>query len=446
MLQYAKNFFCFDPLSMIMIFLVLFMGICVGSFAARYMKGDTQYRIFFFYLSLLIVAIGVMVTADHIFLFFGGWCLSNLLLVLLMIHKSNWKAAKNSGLLAAKNYIFGAVCIATALTLLTLATKETSIKALIHSYSGTYMVMPALILLLIGGMTQSAIIPFHRWLISSLNSPTPVSAIMHAGLVNGGGFLIVRFAPLYLEHPQLLNLMFVMGIVTALIGTFWKLMQNDVKRMLACSTMGQMGFMLAQCGLGLFPAAVAHLITHGLFKAYLFLATGSAAQEKRCDSDNPPKARVFSYSLVCGLLGSYSFSIASGKSWCAGDSTLVLMVIAFLTASQSAIPILSLRVSFRLPIAIAVTSAMSLVYGVSISLITKIMDPMQLTQPQNINGFHIVAIILLVTSWLTVLFIKNVKNIKFLRSWWIRWYVKTLNASQPHPKTITTHRNQYRYL
>ena len=108
---------------------------------------------------------------------------------------------------------------------------------------------------------------------------------MHAGLINGGGFLLARFAPMLAIQPPILNLIFIAGITTALLGTLWKLMQSDVKRMLACSTMGQMGFMIAQCGLGLFPAAVAHLSWHGLFKAYLFLSTGSAAKEKRLDLD-----------------------------------------------------------------------------------------------------------------------------------------------------------------
>ena len=87
---------------------------------------------------------------------------------------------------------------------------------------------------------------------------------MHAGLVNGGGFLIVRFAPLYLNYPGILNIIFIIGLSTAIMGTLWKLMQSDIKRMLACSTMAQMGFMIAQCGLGLFSAAIAHIILHGL--------------------------------------------------------------------------------------------------------------------------------------------------------------------------------------
>lgn len=446
MYQHVKLLFHFDSIAMIIILLTIFIGICVGSFSFRYMKGDTRYRIFFFYLSLLITSIGIMASADHLALFFGGWCVSNLLLVKLIIHKSSWKAAKNSGLLAAKNYLFGAVCVGSALVMLNLATGETSIKRLINHNFEDSIIIPALLLLLIGGMTQSAIWPFHRWLVSSLNSPTPVSAIMHAGLVNGGGFILARFAPLYLEHSFVLNLIFIVGIATALIGTFWKLLQNDVKRMLACSTMGQMGFMLVQCGLGLFPAAIAHLVTHGMFKAYLFLGSGSAAQEKKYNLSEPPKIRAFCSSLICGLLGSYCFSLASGKLWLAKDTTLVLMVIAFLTASQSALPILSIKMRFRTPIAIFVTSTISLAYGSIMSLIMKVMEPMGLMKPQTLNGLHLTGILLLILSWASILFFRNSSKIPLLQPWIMRGYVVALNASQPHPQTITTHRNQYKYL
>lgn len=230
-----------DALGLLMMALVVFIGLCVGSFAYRYMKGDTQYPIFFIQLTLLIGAVAIMVSTNHLFTLLIAWCVSNILLVQLMQHKSSWKAAKVAALLTAKNYCLGLICIAGAFTLFYWISGETSIKALTQQDTQSNLMLVALVLLLIGAMTQSAIWPFHRWLTSSLNSPTPVSAIMHAGLVNGGGFLLVRFAPLYLKHAYLLTLIFVIGMVTALVGTGWKLMQSDVKRMLACSTMGQMG-------------------------------------------------------------------------------------------------------------------------------------------------------------------------------------------------------------
>jgi NAD(P)H-quinone oxidoreductase subunit 5 len=244
---------------------------------------------------------------------------------------------------------------------------------------------------------------------------------------------------------MLLTAIFMIGLVTALFGTLWKLMQTDVKRMLACSTMGQMGFMLAQCGLGLFPAAVAHLVWHGMFKAYLFLASGSAAQEKRFDLGYPPEPLVFVLALLCGVAGSLGFSYASGKSWLAGDTTLVLMVVAFLTASQFALPILREKTLRSLPIALIVTTSVGLVYGGSVHLIAWAMEPMHLMQPQPLNGFHLAGIIALTLAWLSILFVRNDQETGALPAWMLKGYVTALNASQPHPATITAHRNSYQY-
>lgn len=439
------SLFDFDQLAVLMMALVLFIGLCVGSFAYRYMQGDTKYRSFFIRLVLLVFPISMMVCADNLIILFIGWCLSNMLLVQLMIHKPTWKAAKAAGVLAAKNYSLGASSIATAFTLFYWITGETRIKDLIHQDTQSIFILPALALLLIGAMTQSAIWPFHRWLLSSLNSPTPVSAIMHAGLINGGGFLLTRFAPMVLGYPKLLTVIFIVGITTALLGTLWKLMQSDVKRMLACSTMGQMGFMLAQCGLGLFPAAVAHLIWHGMFKAYLFLASGSAAQEKRYDLDYPPNLFTLGSAMLCGMAGSYSFSLVSGTVWFAQDTTQVQMILCFLAATQFALPILSKKTLRHLPLAFIATGCVGLIYGYSVHLITWVMAPMQLMKPQALNIFHVIGIAALTLAWLAMLFTRRSEQTGELPAWMLHNYVTALNASQPHPDTVTVCRNHYQY-
>ena len=434
-----------DRLSITMIALVIFIGLCVGSFAYRYLKGDAQYRPFFMRLAALIGSVMLMVSADHLLLLLAAWCVSNALLVRLMIYKTSWKAAKAAGLLATKNFAWGAAGAASAFLLLYTETGETSIQALVRQPALSTTTLLALGLLLIGAMTQSAIWPFHRWLLSSLNSPTPVSAVMHAGLINGGGFLLARFAPLYLQSTALLTFLVVIGFCTALLGTLWKLMQPDVKRMLACSTMGQMGFMFVQCGLGRFPAAVAHLVWHGMFKAYLFLSSGSAAKEKRVDLGYPPRPIAFGCALLCGLAGSFSFAVSSGKVWLAGDTTLVLIVVAFLTASQFALPILQSKPLRTLPLALIGTGLFGVVYGGSVQLITWFMAPMGLMQPQPLNGFHLAGILALTLAWLSRLFLRTPDKAASAPDWMLKGYVTALNASQPHPDTITTHRNQYQY-
>ena len=148
-IQGLNSLFHLDALASIMIALVVFIGLCVGSFAYRYMKGDTQYRIFFVHLTLLIASLAMMVSADNLTLLLTTWCISNFLLVKLMIHKSVWKAANNAGMLAAKNYTIGTISIAAAFGLFYHATGETSIQALLHQPINSTFILPALLLLLI---------------------------------------------------------------------------------------------------------------------------------------------------------------------------------------------------------------------------------------------------------------------------------------------------------
>lgn len=434
-----------DELAIIMILLVSWVGMCVISFASRYMKGDLKYRSFLNQLILLVCSVFVMVSSDHLGVLFIALCLSNFFLTRLMIHKSAWPAARASGMIAAKNYILSALFLASAFGIFYVATGQTSINSIVHQNNQPILILIALLFLFLAAMAQSGIWPFHKWLLSSLNSPTPVSAIMHAGLINGGGFLIVRFAPLYLEYPKLMTLMFFTGLVTALSGTLWKLMQSDVKRMLACSTMAQMGFMLVQCGLGLFPLALAHLVWHGMFKAYLFLASGGAGQEKRLNPDYPPTGLTFISALACGLVFSCMFAYASKKSWLSGDSTLLLMCVTFLSGTQLALSILRIFTLRRFLVAFVASVVSGFLYGVSVLFIVWVIAPMDLMHPQPLNVFHIAGIAMATLTWLSVLFIrvplKNMNHWGFL----LKGYVKALNASQPHPDTVTAHRNHYQY-
>lgn len=443
-LTHFTQFFHVDTLSFVMMGLVAFVAISIGSFSIRYLKGDRKQKAFFIYLTALILTVFVMVCADNMPVLLASWGISNLLLSRLMLHKREWEAARQSSVLAVKNFALGFVFLGSAFLILYSATGETSIQEIITKpIESKWMVLSGLLLLL-AAMTQSALWPFHRWLTSSLNSPTPVSAIMHAGLINGGGFLLARFAPLLVSQPVVLNIIFIAGIVTALLGTLWKLMQSDIKRMLASSTMGQMGFMIAQCGLGLFPAAVAHLCWHGLFKAYLFLASGSAAKEKRLDLEYPPTIIQFSLSLICGAFAAYMFSITSGKELMSANTTLFLTFLAMIAGAQFSLPILRRKQKFKLPLAIVASIFAGACYGFSVYVIEYVLEPLNISMPQTLNVFHFVAAGLLLASWLGMLFIRTSKQ-NLYPEWLLKKYVQMLNASQPHPKTITAHRNKYQF-
>lgn len=442
-----EQFFYIDNLSIIMMCLIGFITVSIGSFSVRYLNGNRKQKSFYFNLAALITFVFILVSTDHILLLLASWTISNFFLSKLMLHKHEWEASRQSYLLALKNFGLGSLFLGSSLFILYIASGKTSIQSILQTPIETTWIISSSLLMLIAAMTQSALWPFHRWLTSSANSPTPVSAIMHAGIINGSGFLLVRFAPLLSEQALILNIIFITGIISALIGTSWKLMQSDVKRMLACSTMGQMGFMIAQCGLGLFPAAIAHLCWHGLFKSYLFLASGSAAQEDRSEISSPPSFKHFFLALILGAVGAYMFSNISEKNIFTVDTNLFLIILAMISGTQFALPLVrnnSLNSMVVISFALLATMFIGTLYGLSVHFIEHILAPLNILKPQPINILHLGALFMMIGAWITILFARQPKNKKY-PDWILKIYVRMLNSSQPHPKTITAHHNQYRY-
>jgi len=443
-MDFIGSLFSPDPLSLLMSGLVGTIVFITGSYSSRYLRGDSRYKQFFLILPLLVGSILCMVTSDNLVLLLVSWSVNNALLVRLMTHKEQWRAAKASGRLAARMFDCGSLSVGVAFLCLFLSTGTVSIRTIIELPGLDYYRQVALVFLLVGAMMQSGVWPFHKWLTSSLNSPTPVSALMHAGLINGGGFLLARFAPLYLKSGGLLLIMFVAGIGTALLGTFWKLIQNDIKRMLACSTMAQMGFMLAQCGLGLFSAALAHLFWHAMFKANLFLGAGSAGQEARYDKDSPPSLGRFSLAIIIAVVGTSIFILASHGGWPEANSRLVLLAVVLMAQTQLVLPILSESTVRSTMKGLLAACLVGSIHGASILSVETLLAPMNITQPQPLNLIHVGALLLLAVAWVWMIFGRFVISSDSPSPRMLKLYVHLLNGSQPHPATITVHRNYYR--
>jgi len=143
---------------------------------------------------------------------------------------------------------------------------------------GLPLTIAAAALLAVAALLKSAQFPTHGWLTEVMETPTPVSALLHAGVVNAGGFLLIRFADVMLQAPIVLATLVMVGGFTAIFGSVVMLTQSAVKTSLAWSTVAQMGFMILQCGLALFPIALLHIVAHSLYKAHSFLASGSAIE------------------------------------------------------------------------------------------------------------------------------------------------------------------------
>lgn len=434
-----------DSLSWVMAALILFVTANVVAFSSRFLAGDRQQSWHRVNVVLLAACVLGMVFANHLLVLLGAWTASNLLLVRLMIHKAGWIAARNAGMLALKTFGVGVVLLGVGFGLLAESTGSASISVIVRS-AGSLATMGfvGLAIVAVAAMTQCAAWPFHRWLTSSLNSPTPVSALMHAGVINGGGFLLARFAPLYLNEPALLHGLFMAGLVTAVVGTFWKLLQTDIKRMLACSTMGQMGFMLMQCGMGLFAPAVSHLCWHGLFKAYLFLSAGSAVKERRDTILNtnlsPTRILAAGFAGVCGAM---MFALASGMKFELGDTRCLMIALAFMAATQLAAEVISKALTLaRLLGTFLVGLLAGGLYGLNVRLVEAALAPLQITQPQPMNAIYFAGFFLIFLVWIGMLL--NAQIPIQSQAWWKRLYLTALNASQPDARTITATRTAYK--
>jgi len=439
-------FFGFNTLGMLLCTLILFVSFVVHRFSIRYMDGDRLFSRYFITLAAITISAVVMVLADNLFLFWFSWSLSNLFLIMLMVHKSQWPAAKNSGWLTLHTLLPGSLSLLIAFILISLNTDTMSIQELTQQPNSisTPILSLAMGLITLTALTQSALWPFHRWLISSLNSPTPVSALMHAGLVNGGGILIVKFAPLFAMHKGILTVLFILGALSALLGTVWKLMQSDIKRMLACSTLAQMGFMIMQCGLGLFAAAIAHLCWHGLFKAYLFLSSGSAVAQKRYENRQSARPAPFALSCIGGVLAMLAFAYSTGKPVLSLQVTSFLLVFAFIAGTQLMLALVANQWhTKRIMIGLIMAFLSGVLYGGSIRLIESLIPNLTLFYAHQLSMVHVLVLVLFLALWLLF----NLGLLKKINqsTLWCWLYMTLMNASQPDPKTITTSRTSYHY-
>ncbi|QEH36703.1 Na(+)/H(+) antiporter subunit A [Aquisphaera giovannonii] len=435
-----------DGLSWVMATLIVFVVLNVLAYSRRYLDGDRNARGHRRDVALLGAAVLALAFADHLAVLVAAWAAANLLLVRLMMHNGRWEAARNSGLLALGTFAAGFAMLAAGTSLLAFEAGTASVRD-IAAGAADPTATRSLGLALVGlaAMTQSAAWPFHLWLMSSLNAPTPVSALMHAGLINGGGFLLVRFAPLYATEPWLLRAIFLAGLITATVGTFWKLLQPDIKRMLACSTMGQMGFMLMQCGMGLFAPAVSHLCWHGLFKAYLFLNAGSAVREDRRGTS---VAGVTPIGLIvaslAGVLGAVAFSRASGIGLRVSDTSCVMAALAFMAAARLAAGLLDGRLAGWKVVAAPLAGLLAGgLYGLNVRMVEALLPSLAAARPQALDGVYLAGLIVLSLAWLAAT-ADLPSRLQSLAAW-KRLYVAALNASQPHPRTITSTRTAYRY-
>lgn len=285
-----------DPLGLALALVISGISLVVHVYALNYMADEPGYGRFFGLLDLMTAALLLLVTSGDLIILIAAWLLvGQLLFFLLGEDRSRVSAGRYAFWTFIANRV-GDVSLVAGALLLWRGYGSWQLPVLfarIAEHPGVQLggvaILPlAGLLVASAGFVRSAQFPLHVWLPYTMDGPTPVSALMHAGIVNAGGFLLNRFAPLFVHVPLVLHLCFMVGLVTALVGSALMLTQNDVKKSLGYSTMGQMGFMIMECGVGAFSLAVYHLIAHGLFKATMFLNSGAAIGQARKHDGVPP--------------------------------------------------------------------------------------------------------------------------------------------------------------
>lgn len=259
---------------------VLGLSALVQRFSLRYMWSEKEYAAFFRRMTLLALFAVLTWLATDIRLTLVSWAASLFLLTRLLRHHRDWAAAKASARIAGLSFLFSWTAFAAALLTLAWYTgswEGARIVAALPQVPAEARFIAATLLIL-SAISQSALWPFQRWLLVSQTAPTPVSAFMHAGLINAGALILLRWGDVLSGQLLLLAALTAIGAYTAAIGMLMMVVQSDFKRNLTCSTSAQMGFMLMQCGLGHFVAAVTHMMLHGLFKSNLFLGAGQGLQ------------------------------------------------------------------------------------------------------------------------------------------------------------------------
>ena len=273
--------FYIDGLTLTMMFVITGVGLLIHIYSALFMFDDADYSRFFSYMNLFVSAMLVLVLADNLLLLFVGWEGVGLCSYLLV---GFWHEDAANGAAARKAFIVtrvGDTAMALGMFLLFLHLGTLDIQALTDQARLTWQVGDPLVtiacLLIVGGAVgKSAQLPLQTWLPDAMAGPTPVSALIHAAtMVTAGVYLIARLHELFLLAPIALNVVAVIGAVTLLMAAFTALVQRDIKRILAYSTISQIGYMFLALGVGAWSAGIFHLMTHAFFKALLFLGAGA---------------------------------------------------------------------------------------------------------------------------------------------------------------------------
>jgi len=358
-----------DQLTVVMLLLVTIVSSLVHIYTIGYMHGEPAYDRFFSNIALFTFSMLMLVMSDNFLQLFVFWEAVGLCSYLLIGH---WYERQSARAAATKAFVvnrvgdfgfllgillvfvmFGSLAY---LPVFDAAPKMVNATVnLLGSVGGSWDVSALTLiclLLFVGAIGKSAQVPLHVWLPDAMEGPPPISALIHAAtMVTAGVFMVARLSPLYNLSPVAMNVVAMVGGLTMVVGETIALTQTDIKRVVAYSTMSQLGYMIMACGLGGYVEGIYHLLTHGAFKALLFLGCGSVIialhheQDMRRMGGLKDKLPITYWTFVIGSLALAGFPLTSGffskdelllVAWMSGDLGKILTVLGLLTALMTA--------------------------------------------------------------------------------------------------------------
>ncbi|WP_153800573.1 NADH-quinone oxidoreductase subunit L [Foetidibacter luteolus] len=356
------NFSCdislrLDALSLVFVFIISFVGALIHIYSIAFMRQDEDYARFFASMNLFVFSMLVLVLADNLVLLYLGWegvGLCSYLLIGFWYKVPANCAAANKAFFITR---IGDTAMAIGLFMLFKTLGTLNIADIQQQAATIPNVTTIALLLLMGGMGKSAQVPLQTWLPDAMAGPSPVSALIHAAtMVTAGVYLVARMNVLFLLSPAAMNVVAVVGAITLFVAGCSALVQTDIKRILAYSTISQVGYMFLALGCGAWSAAIFHFFTHAFFKALLFLAAGVVIESLHHEHNIfkmgglKNKMPLLYYTFLAGAsalaalpfisAGFYSKDAILWYSWSAGNGNVMLWAVAltgaFITALYSA--------------------------------------------------------------------------------------------------------------
>lgn len=340
-----------DPLSVVMLCMIALLAVVIVRFSCTYMDGDPRQGVFLGRLAATIAAVEVLVLAGNLALLFVAWVATSLSLHTLLVF---YPERPGAVIAARKKFIAartGDVCLLAAAALLYIHFGTGDLEQI---FAGMQAATPAgwtlwatggaAFLIANAALLKSAQFPTHGWLVEVMETPTPVSALLHAGILNAGPFLVTRFAFVMDGAAAAQVILILIGGFTALFASTTLLTQPAIKVALGYSSAAHMGFMLMVCGLGVYAAAILHLVAHSFYKAHAFLSSGSVVDEARAAKVALPRrlgqpSRILgSIAIAVGVYG--AFSLLWGINPVAEPALLAIGAILVMGLAQIIAPAL----------------------------------------------------------------------------------------------------------